>query len=104
MDETFGHLLTAASALAGLILVFLGQSVSAYDGFEADAQGAVRTKYQRRARLAFAGLMSALVSVAVALISIWWSPSCFLPIAVLGVAVAFALTALLAWLTLSDVR
>jgi hypothetical protein len=58
MDATHiaDELLTASTALAGLILVFVGSAVSGYDGYGAEQQQAVKAKYQRQGWLGFSGL------------------------------------------------
>lgn len=58
---------TDGTALAGLVLVFLGALLTSFDGYDAEGQSAVRRKYQRRARLALSGFIAALGSATLAL-------------------------------------
>lgn len=51
-----GEVAGAGAALAGLILVFLGGTVGAYEALDTPAQKILRSKYQMRVWLAFAGL------------------------------------------------
>lgn len=74
--EIAGDVVTASTALAGLILVFLGATSTSYDAYEATERGAVRNRYQRRAWFAFTGLVLALASVLLALIGKWLHQEC----------------------------
>jgi hypothetical protein len=47
MKDVAGDRFSGASALAGLILVFLGGVLSSYDSFDTDAKFAVRARYRR---------------------------------------------------------
>jgi hypothetical protein len=58
---------TGGTALAGLILVFLGALLTSFDGYGAEGQSAVRRKYQHRAWLALSGFVAALISATLAL-------------------------------------
>jgi uncharacterized membrane protein len=60
-------LLTASTALAGLILVFVGNAASGYDSYDATQQHAVKRKYQKRGWFGFAGFTAALLSAVSAL-------------------------------------
>jgi hypothetical protein len=51
--EVSGDVVSASTALAGLILVFLGATSTSYDSYQATERGAVRSRYQRRAWFAF---------------------------------------------------
>src|SRR5258705_3764643 len=62
MDKVGEQLPALGTALAGLILVFLGMIVSAWDGYDSIDRESVRSKYRTRIRLAFAGFLSALFS------------------------------------------
>lgn len=80
------QLLTVSTALAGLILVFLGNSISGYASYDAVQQASVRSKYRVRTALAVVGFVAALVSALGALRFYWihsltfihWSVGSFL--------------------------
>jgi hypothetical protein len=57
----------AASALAGLILVFFAAALSSFDGFDAGQQDSVRTAYRLRAWPAFGAFVLSVVSCGLAL-------------------------------------
>jgi hypothetical protein len=50
-----GDLVSAGSALAGLVLVFLGGILNAYGLYDTAQQRAVKAKYSQRAWFCFAG-------------------------------------------------
>jgi hypothetical protein len=70
------QLLTASTALSGLILVFIGNAVTGYDGYDAGQQQAVKRKYQRQGWLGFAGFLCALLSALLALLYNWAPSPC----------------------------
>ena len=70
------QLLTASTALAGLILVFIGNAASGYDGYDASQQQAVKGKYQTQGWLGFAGFAAALLSAFFALAYNWVPSPC----------------------------
>ncbi|MGD9791800.1 MAG: hypothetical protein AB7K52_16060 [Phycisphaerales bacterium] len=63
------HLVSAGSAFAGFVLVFLGLTISAYAGYDATQQRAVRRIYRARALHAFIGFISASATVACGVLS-----------------------------------
>lgn len=76
------HLITSGTAFAGLVLVFFGVTLSGFEGYDAIAQKAVRTKYQRRGIEAFSGLCLAVLAVAFGFLSEWF---CRAPMVYIGV-------------------
>jgi len=65
------QVLTAGTALAGLILVFLGNIVSGYESYERQARASVRARFQRRGWFAFVGFTASLLSAFAALAHNW---------------------------------
>lgn len=61
----------AATALAGLILVYLGSIGASFASFERTQQGAVLASHQRRAWLAFGGVLIALLAAVLAVLAKW---------------------------------
>ncbi len=55
---------------AAVVLVFLGLTVAAWQGYERVAQSAVRAKYRRRVRVALVGMATALASAIFGLVGI----------------------------------
>lgn len=58
------QLFSGGTALAGLILVFLGSIFASYESYDAQAKASVRDKYRKRAQIAFGGFIAALISAA----------------------------------------
>jgi hypothetical protein len=65
------QVLTASTALAGLLLVFLSNAVSGFEGFDPTARRAVRARFRRRGWLGFAALTAALISALLSLLYYW---------------------------------
>jgi hypothetical protein len=84
-----GDVVTAATALAGLILVYLGSISASYGGFSSEQQNSVRASHQRRAWLAFVGFVFALVSAALAVTGKWIGIPCMETIAVVFLLITF---------------
>lgn len=60
--EIAGDVASAASAVAGLTLVFIGAISSSFDSYQKTEQAAIRPRYQRRAWFAFAGFTLTLLA------------------------------------------
>lgn len=90
-----GDVAGAGAALAGLILVFMGATTAAFEGYDPPAQKLLKGKFQRRATLSLIGLFSALISTGVAISVRGGAPVCLawvaigaLSISALAIAVA----------------
>jgi hypothetical protein len=89
----------AAAGLAGLLLVFLGVSLSAFQSFAGDVPGAATARFRRAAAVILGSFLLGLVDVAVAF-SWLLSPGRGLrDVAVVLFAVELASTALAAGIT-----
>jgi len=66
-------LLTASTALAGLIFLFIGTTIGRWDSYSAQQQKAVRRKYQLRGWFGLLGFAAALASAVLALLFNWAS-------------------------------
>lgn len=71
VDKVGEQLPAVAISLAGLILVFLGLTVTARDSYSAENRRAVRAKYRTRCWTAFSGFLSAIVSASLGLYGIY---------------------------------
>jgi phosphatidylglycerophosphate synthase len=87
-----GEVASAATALAGLLLVFLGLISNSYGAYQAQERGTVRARYQMRAWFAFVGFVLALLSALLALVGKWLANDCaaIVALAVLAVSVVWA--------------
>lgn len=61
----------ASTALAGLILVYLGSLVASYAAFQPQERKSVRQRHQRRAWVAFGGFALALLTATLGLLGKW---------------------------------
>lgn len=61
----------AASFFAGLVLTYLGSSVSHFLSYDADQQASVRRGFRTRVWIAFAALVVSVASGALAFLSDW---------------------------------
>jgi hypothetical protein len=59
-----GETVAAATALAGLVIVYLGNLHSAFTHLPEEKQGRVKAQFQKRARIAFEGVEISLVAAA----------------------------------------
>jgi hypothetical protein len=93
-----GDLTAASAALAGLILVFLGSTATSFESYQKQEQASVRARYQRRAWLAFTGLVLCLVALLLSLLGGWLAQECMVlgSLALLVLATGWVLFAALA--------
>ena len=95
VPEIFG----AAAGLAGLLLVFLGVSLSAFQSYAGDVPPAVTAGWRRSGAWSLAAFLLGLVTVAVALAWLLSPSRALRDIAVVLFSVELAATALAATLT-----
>jgi hypothetical protein len=69
--ELTGDVVTGATALGGLILVYLGGVVTSFASYDRAAQTSVKRKHQIRAWFAVAALILSMLSAAFALMGKW---------------------------------
>ena len=70
------EVVTAGTALAGLILIYIGSVVTGYGTYQPQEQKAVRSKFQARAWLAFAGFALSLLAAALGVLAKWLDSAC----------------------------
>lgn len=97
--EVAGDIAAAGSALAGLILVYLGSITSSFASFQPAERRAVLASHQRRVWFAFAGFVLFLIAVALALFAKWLNMPCMavaalmiLLVGMIGLVIAAVLT------------
>lgn len=71
-----GEVVTAGTALAGLLLIYIGSLVTSFGSYQAQEQKAVKGKFLTRAWLAFVGFALALLSAALGVIGKWLNNCC----------------------------
>lgn len=106
MDGTAvsGEVVTAGTALAGLVLIYLGSLVTSYGGYQATEQKAVRGRFQMRAWLAFVGFSLAISSAMLGVLGKWLGSPCTGNASVIVLLVAFAWTVFATIQTIREIR
>jgi hypothetical protein len=66
-----GDIIAAGTALAGLIVIYLGTVISEYGSFSTEAQSAVRGKFLPRAWFCLLGIVFAIATSGVAILRKW---------------------------------
>lgn len=89
-----GEVAGAATALAGLILVYLGSISASYGSYDFTQKGAVRASHRRRAWFAFFGFIISLLAAVFAILSKWLPCETLADIAVIALFLAFASAAI----------
>jgi hypothetical protein len=102
--ELGGDVVTGASALAGLFLVYLGNVAVAFGSFDKAQQASVRGSFQARAWLAFVGIIFAILAAALALIGKWLDSAFVAGDAIILLLVALIWGAGIALVAALDVR
>jgi hypothetical protein len=75
--EVSGDVVAAATTLAGLVLVFLGATVSSFESYDPIQRGpTLRTRYKRRAWFTFVGFVLSLLASVSALLGKWLGLEC----------------------------
>ena len=92
--ELGGDVITAGTALAGLLLVFLGNAVAEFGDFDAEASDVVLKRYKRKASSAFVGFCFALCSTIFAFAGKIWSLPCLGELSLALLLCAFISTAI----------
>jgi hypothetical protein len=88
--EIAADVVTGATALAGLVLVYLGSVAAGYAGYEIEQQRTIRSRFQARAWFAFVGMVLAIIAAMLAIVGKWTHDTC-----VASAAIALLLLALL---------
>src|SRR5688500_789572 len=64
-----GDLISAGAALSGLVLVFLGGVLNAYESYDTEQKNAVKARYKTKAWLCFGGFVAALLGTVLAFLA-----------------------------------
>lgn len=99
-----GEVASAATALAGLILVYLGSISASYGSYDHTQKGAVRVSHQRRAWLAFVGFIISLLAAIFAVLSKWLPCETLADVAVITLFLAFISAAISALVTVMEIN
>lgn len=99
-----GEAVAAATALAGLILVYLGGLTSSYSSYQPQERKSVVSSYQKRGWIAFVGLVLALLAAALGVIGKWLPNECVADVATGFLLVAFLWGVGIALVTALEIR
>lgn len=105
MDTTtlVSMLFSGGTALAGLILVFLGGTINAFDSYSPMEKPSVQKKYRYRAWISFAGFFSAILSALSALAWNWIRSPFWEYISLTTILISFIFVIVLAVLSVKEV-
>jgi len=98
-----GDVIAAGTALAGLILVYLGSVASEYGGFRTEDQGAVRSKFRRRAWFAVLGIVFSIAGSGMAILGKWLGSACEVGTAVILLSLALLWSVVIAILLAAEI-
>jgi hypothetical protein len=87
MEQVF----SGSSALAGLILVFLGQIYGGFESYDAQDQRSVRPRFVRRCWATFAGFVAALASSFLSLYFNWTPEGWVFWLSLINLAISVAI-------------
>jgi hypothetical protein len=102
-DKILELTFTGGTALAGLILVFLGAVFTSFDSYHPDQQADVAAKYKNRALISLIGFLSALVSASLALGAQWFPSVWIVYGSISALALSFILISCVAVVAVSDI-
>ncbi|MCP3472406.1 hypothetical protein NLM33_19015 [Bradyrhizobium sp. CCGUVB1N3] len=102
--EVGGDISAAATALAGLLLVFLGAIAVAFEGYQPQERNPIRGRYQRRAWLGFVGFVFAILAAATGIAGKAFHQECIALIGALCLVVALIMSLLVALFSALEIR
>ena len=95
-DSVINQLFSGGTALAGLVLVFLGGVLAAFDSYETQQKNAVRDKYKKRAWLSLLGFSTALIAAVCAFVANWFPAGFWIIGSTIALGIAFFLVVIMA--------
>ncbi|MDX2274810.1 MAG: hypothetical protein NW206_05095 [Hyphomonadaceae bacterium] len=104
LADVMGDVAGAGAAFAGLVLVFMGATTTAYEGFDQPAQKLVRKKFLQRIWLSFVGIAFGMLATALALLAGAGAPECVAWGAIISLALAASSVLFAALQTALDIR
>jgi hypothetical protein len=101
--EIAGEVVTASTALAGFILVYLGGLHGSYSHLHADQRSQVKAGFQRRAWFAFVGITASLTAAVLGIAGEWLDSKIVADMSVAALAGAFVVGFAIAYQTVRAV-
>lgn len=102
--ELAGDITAAATAMSGLLLVFMGSTATAYEAYEPADKSAVRGKYRRRAYLAITAFVLTVLSAGLALGGKWLACPYMVDVAAVTLTLSFIAVVAAAVFTVRDIK
>lgn len=99
-----GDIIQGATALAGLMLVFIGNAVAGYSSYAKVQQQAVRAVYHQRAWFGFWGVFIAIIAVLLAVLAKWAGINGLAIAAVFFLLIALSWAGICAWSTAREIK
>jgi hypothetical protein len=99
-----GDLASAATALGGLLLVFIGMVASGFGSYDTEDQSSVRKAFLVKGGFALAGFILALIAAALALGGKLTESACLVKWACASLAVSFIVAAIAAILSVWEMK
>jgi hypothetical protein len=96
--------ITAGTALAGLVLVFVGALSTSFDSYDPTEKKSVRLRYQTRLWFAFTGFSCAVGAALLAILGKWIENECLAFGSLSLLLAAFAFVVVTALIAVRDVR
>ena len=102
-DKILELVFSGGTALAGLILVFLGASLASFDTYTTTEKSTVRPKYRKRAYTSLAGFVAALLAAVLSLVAVDCPSAALYYGAVVALAVSFLMASWAATVVVLDI-
>jgi len=102
--ELANDVLTGATALGGLILVYLGSVVSAFGACDAQQKRSVVAAFRKRAWFAFVGFAVAILSALCALAGKWLHVECVAGLSIVLLFISLVLAIGTGWATVQEIK
>lgn len=102
-DKILELVFSGGTALAGLLLVFLGASLASFDTYAPTEKSAVRPKYRKRAYTSLAGFFAALLAAILSLVAVDCPCAALYYGALIALAVSFLMASWAATVAVLDI-
>jgi hypothetical protein len=99
-----GDIIQAGAALAGLMLVFVGNAVAGFATFPKEDQRAVLSQFSQRACFGFWGVLVSLLAAFFAVLAKWNGVNALAIVAAILLIVALGWAGVCAWSTAKEVK
>jgi hypothetical protein len=102
--EVAGDIVTAGSAISGLILVYIGSLTASFASYEPTEKRSVIGSYALRAWFAFVGLVLFMIAIVLALLGKWLDVPCLIIGAMMILFIALLWVIATAILTVMEIK